>query len=84
MVSSDKKWTKNWQSRWKSAIKASSREQPCTTMAKENFDKRYENAAEVGEVEQYIAIGLCNEARLKTSDEWWVGERCCGAGLSEA
>ena len=54
----------------------------CTTMAKENFDKRYENAAEVGEVEQYI--GLCNEARLKTSDEWWVGERCCGAGLSEA
>jgi len=55
---------------------------PCATMAKENFDKRYENAAEVGEVEQYI--GLCNEARLKTSDEWWVGERCCGAGLSEA
>jgi len=52
----------------------------CTTMAKENFDKRYENAAEVGG--QYI--GLCNEARLKTSDEWWVGERCCGAGLSEA
>ena len=57
---------------------------PCTTMAKENFDKRYENAAEVGEAEQYIAIRLCNEARLKTSDEWWVGERCCGAGLSEA
>jgi len=28
-------------------------------MAKENFDKRYENAAEVGG--QYIAIGLCNE-----------------------
>ena len=51
-------------------------------MAKENFDKRYENAAEVGEVEQYI--GLCNEVRLKTCDEWWVGERCCGAGLSEA
>ena len=26
------------------------------TMAKENFDKRYENAAEVGEVEQYIGL----------------------------